>query len=437
VYAAPVDYSGTIWFSTMAGNPKTVSFTINQLPSAPSVSDFAENLDVGGTLTFAAADFTGAFTDPNNGALQKVMITALPQYGVLDLGSTAVALDQEIPVALLGTLSYTPGSNSTGLDTFGWNGSDGSLYAVAGATVHLTVDGVWTATGGGTFSWGSGGNWQSGVVPCTVGGAALFGSSVGSGAATITLDAARTLSSLTFSPGAGGSYAISGSNSLQFANSGSSASISVASGSDAINAPLVLGDNLNVTAAGGTSLTISGPISQSGGSHGLTLSGSGCLTLSNPNTYSGGTTINGGVITATSSASVPPGGAVVFVGGNLVLNFGAGGGSVTADASASAADILQAGAGETAPSSNVESISAPTQTASLIGHATVTSRIDRDSPSPPGHHAQQGRLPRWEKGIIDGRPLSNQIVRSPTQPIAAVATVSNTGLILLRKIDIA
>ena len=156
---------------------------------------------------------------------------------------------------------------------------------------------------------------------------------MGGGTATITLGAAETLSSLTFSPGAGGSYVLSGSgaDSLQLANGGNSASISVVSGSDAINAPVVLDNNLNVTAASGTSLTISGAISQSGGSRGLTLSGGGSLTLSGSDSYTGGTTISGGTLTVATPAALPGSGLVTIgSGGRLVLGNGSGIGSVLA-----------------------------------------------------------------------------------------------------------
>ena len=102
--------------------------------------------------------------------------------------------------------------------------------AVTSAPPTVTVaNGVWAAAGGGTFNWGDSGNWQGGV-PDGPGDVAVLGPAVGSGTATITLDAIRTLSDLTFSPGAGGSYAVSGSgnNVLQLASSGSSSSISVA-----------------------------------------------------------------------------------------------------------------------------------------------------------------------------------------------------------------
>ena len=141
---------------------------------------------------------------------------------------------------------------------------------------------------------------------------------MGSGSATVTLDAPRSLSGLTFSPATGGSYALSGSgsNSLQFANGGSSASIVVTSGASSIAAPVVLGDNLNVVATMGTSLTISDPISETGGSHALMLSGGGNLTLVAPNTFTGGIVVSAGTLKVTIPAAIHD-------GSNLTVGAGA------------------------------------------------------------------------------------------------------------------
>jgi autotransporter-associated beta strand protein len=198
---------------------------------------------------------------------------------------------------------------------------DGRTVTSALPTVTVAtgpVNGVWAASGGGAFNWSTDANWQGGAVPGVAGDTAVFGAAVGSGTATITLDASRALSSLTFNPAAGGSYVLSGSgsNSLQLANSGGSASISVTSGSNAIKAPVMLGDNVKVAAAGGTSLTISDPISESGGSHAVTLSGSGSLVLSGSNSYTGGTTVDGGTLILTNPSAIAA---------NTSLTIGAGG----------------------------------------------------------------------------------------------------------------
>ncbi len=59
-----------------------------------------------------------------------------------------------------------------------------------------------------------------------------------------------------------------------------------------------------------------GIISESGGSYGLTTPGEGTLVLSGANTYSGGTSLTGGTLVATSSASLGTG-SITFMGGTL------------------------------------------------------------------------------------------------------------------------
>ena len=108
---------------------------------APIVSSFSKSGTQDLPLAFAAGDFAGAFTDPDAGdSLQKVKIASLPGHGVLTLGSTPVTVNQEVPVAQIGTLTYTPNSGYTGSDSFQWNGSDGSLYAVSAAAVNLSIN---------------------------------------------------------------------------------------------------------------------------------------------------------------------------------------------------------------------------------------------------------------------------------------------------------
>jgi hypothetical protein len=108
---------------------------------APAVSSFSRSLVQDTPLPFAAADFRGAFTDPDAGdSLQKIRITSLPGRGVLQLNGTPVTPNQEIATAQIGTLTYTPNGGYTGLDVVRWNGSDGKLYAASDAAASLSVN---------------------------------------------------------------------------------------------------------------------------------------------------------------------------------------------------------------------------------------------------------------------------------------------------------
>ena len=117
--------------------------TVTQVQQPPTVVNIAQSVNEDAVLTFSAAIFDAGFVDPNeapNAAmdiLQSVQITSLPTNGTLN-----VALNAIIPRASLGTLTYTPNSNYNGSDSFGWNGSDGTVFAASPALVNITVNPV-------------------------------------------------------------------------------------------------------------------------------------------------------------------------------------------------------------------------------------------------------------------------------------------------------
>jgi hypothetical protein len=129
--------------SLYANQPATVDLTINPVNDAPTVSNISKPSLENTVVTFTAADFTAAFLDVDTGdSLQKIQITSLPANGTLQLGGTAVQLNQEISVTDLGTLTFTPTTNFNGPTSFGWDGSDGLLYAATGASVNLNFAAV-------------------------------------------------------------------------------------------------------------------------------------------------------------------------------------------------------------------------------------------------------------------------------------------------------
>jgi predicted outer membrane repeat protein len=107
--------------------------------TAPTVGDFAKNGNIGRNVAFRAYDFSSRFTDPNEGNLVSVKIASLPEQGALALAGMPVSVGQEIPVASLAGLTYSPRPDWTGEDGFSWNGSDGVLYAAAPARVTITI----------------------------------------------------------------------------------------------------------------------------------------------------------------------------------------------------------------------------------------------------------------------------------------------------------
>ena len=155
------------------------------------------------------------------------------------------------------------------------------------------TNGQWGVNSGGT--WSTATNWSGGNVPgFNPQDAAVFGTVLTSGTANVTLDSSRSLSSLGFSTTGTNSYAIAASNGsgLTLSNTGGAATISSSGGNHTIAAPITLGSNLNVTAAPGSTLTVSGAIAESNTGTALNVSGGGTLVLCGSAGYSGATSVN-------------------------------------------------------------------------------------------------------------------------------------------------
>ncbi len=178
----------------------------------------------------------------------------------------------------------------------------------------------WLTNGGGT--WSTSANW-SGGVPGTPTGltAAAFGPGLTTGTANVTLDLSSTLSSLNFNTTGANSYVIapSSGSTLTLSNSLGSATIANGGGNHTIAVPITLASNLSVSALPGSTLSVSGPIGETGGSQSLSLGGGGMLVLGGANTYSGSTTLSGGTLQVGNGLALQNS-TVVAAGGGLDLN---------------------------------------------------------------------------------------------------------------------
>ena len=128
---------GTVY----ADNDASVAITFNA-QNAPVVSDITKSGKENETIAFTAADFTAAYSDLDEDALQIIQITDLPDAtaGVLFQDGAVVAEDQEIAADQLAQLTFVPAADFTGEISFTWNGSDGTAYADNPATVSLTIN---------------------------------------------------------------------------------------------------------------------------------------------------------------------------------------------------------------------------------------------------------------------------------------------------------
>ncbi len=126
-----------------AGNNSTASASTDNTVTyntIPTVSNIAKTGNEDNNITFTTADFTNAFTDADGDSLNKIKITSIPTNGTLKLSGTNVALNQEILLASISSLTFTPTADYNGSSSFTWNGSDGSNYATTDATANLTVN---------------------------------------------------------------------------------------------------------------------------------------------------------------------------------------------------------------------------------------------------------------------------------------------------------
>jgi uncharacterized protein YhjY with autotransporter beta-barrel domain len=247
-------------------------------------------------------------------------------------GATSTASDTR---TFGGTISSATGGTVTGSFALDVSTLENAGAGLAGEGTYGAVDvnytafvytglGVWNASGGG--SWGTIAapvNWTAdGGTPgldadFTSTDSATFGNSIGAISATVTLDGdSPSLAGITFANTAGGSYTIAqGTGGTLKLNGGiASTLITNASGNNTISAPVELDSNAAFSTAAGTSLNLTGNISEFGAPHAMTLSGPGTFLLTGANTYSGGTTISSGTILA--------GSATAFGMGNVTMNGG-------------------------------------------------------------------------------------------------------------------
>ena len=112
----------------------------------PTASDIAKTVDEDTALTFAATDFTGAFSDPDGHTLKSVKIVTLPDaaHGVLKAGNPPAAVNagDSVAAADLGTITFEPAANWNGSTSFTYQVTDSSdTESAAAATVTITVTG--------------------------------------------------------------------------------------------------------------------------------------------------------------------------------------------------------------------------------------------------------------------------------------------------------
>ena len=265
-------------------------------------------LDLGGLTRKTAYDcltVSGAFTLGGN-----LAVSLLGGFTPL-LGHTFDLFDSASTSGTFAALNLP--SLTAGL---GWNTS---LLATTGVVSVMSTgpgSATWNLPGSGSWSNALASNWSP-AVPNASGAVATFGTAI-TAPATLSVDNAKTVGRMVFNNANG--YTIAGgvADVITLADGAGTPEISVTLGSHTISAPVVLGQNANVSAGVGTTLTISGGIN--GGSNSLTKTGAGTVNLDGPQSYAalnataGTTTVDGAVGSATSAVSV--------TGAGTTLKFG-------------------------------------------------------------------------------------------------------------------
>lgn len=92
------------------------------------------------TLLLSGQDFKNAFSDPDaDDELIEIVISTLPQKGILKLDGVDVVVGQKIQVDELETFSFVPLLNENGTTTFSFLNNDGKDNSLSSYTITLTI----------------------------------------------------------------------------------------------------------------------------------------------------------------------------------------------------------------------------------------------------------------------------------------------------------
>lgn len=311
--AVTVNSSGTLsGLPTATGfaNPGTISGAVTVNGGGALLAKSGSTFTFGGLTLNATAISNFQIGPPVASPL--VNITGTNAFTLAGLSTINISNAGGLAAGTYQLFNYTGTAlaNITNLQ-LGSTPGGGFTYSLSNNQTNTSVDLIvstssdqWANDANG--NWGVTSNWTSGVVPNSVGAAANFFALINQ-ARTVTVNNAFTVGSLTFN--SANSYTIAGDgvggHGLTLSNNGT-AFLSVLLGSHTISAPLALTDNVNVTAASGTSLTLSGVISQTSAGRTLTADGPGTVTLSGTaaNTYTGLTTASAGTLNLNKTAGV-------------------------------------------------------------------------------------------------------------------------------------
>jgi autotransporter-associated beta strand protein len=276
-----------------------------------------------GTLVLTNSNtYSGGTLVSSNGALEVATTNALP--GAFTPGKVSVANGATLIFAVGTSQQWTTANINTLLSVSG-------LFS-PGASLGFD-------TNGGSFSLGSIGNGSIGLT--VVGGHSLTltGSNSFSGVTNVSQGTLQLANSAALQ---GSTVAIDIDNGLQFAPGIDTFCLGGLSGGNLLELSDMAGSAVALTVgSNGDSTTFSGEIAGSGA---LIKAGDGTLVLSGSNDYLGGTTVDDGMLIATSFQALPEGTSLtVGAGGTLIFGSPLAGGTIVGGAPISAAMVSAAG----------------------------------------------------------------------------------------------
>jgi autotransporter-associated beta strand protein len=379
--AATFTAAGTYAFTVTIADPggmtvtSSVNVTVNQTLTSITVAPASSGLGAAGSQPFTATAF-----DQFGAALgaQPAFAWSVVGAGIIDNSG-----DYSPP--------YTAGSATV----VAANGSLTGQFAVS-------FPGVAQLTSNGNFSWNDPNAWTgslSGQATAEPGLRGIASDTVALGTsapAVVALNGVSpSVASVAFETSASDEIAQGSGGTLQLANGSASASITVAAGKQAINAPVAMTSNLVVTPAAGSQLTLSGGISGTGQS--LLVNAPGTLVLEGTNSLTGGTTVSAGTLVAASPAALASG-TSLSIGAGAASLFGPPANTPAASlviAAPSATSASPAGASPAKVAAPVIAVSVPAvvtpvRPASLPAAPVTTSRLA--AAYPPGESLLAGHI---------------------------------------------
>ncbi|MBF0451875.1 MAG: tandem-95 repeat protein, partial [Candidatus Magnetomorum sp.] len=117
----------------------TVSVYITPVNNPPEIGNIEKAGKENTPVFFGATDFSRVFTDPDQDTLHNIVVTSLPENGLLRINELPVETNQPIASTLISQMNFMPSTDWFGETIFTWNATDGNLNAHNNATATITI----------------------------------------------------------------------------------------------------------------------------------------------------------------------------------------------------------------------------------------------------------------------------------------------------------